>query len=324
MWLAAVTVVVVVAAGEADDPSTPAIEQALRTALGADASIAVRTSDDVETPGGDGAPLVGVVTWSDRQRRVTIHFTNPRDGRSSDREIRFDASDAPAERGRAVGFALASMVPAEELVRPGEPRPTNVAPAPPAPQSPIPTSTPPATPSETSVAPPRANGLALDATAVATTAVGGYGGGLGGTFAFRVPLLGAVGARVALGARGGEVRPAQATSRVFVGAVGLTWQPWLDSRRRWAAGARVDALVLNHQLSHFSDDDPESVPLSRFVPGFDAAIEAAFRFSDRALLVAAVGPEVALGKTEIIVRGREVATLSPVRIFGEMGVRVSF
>jgi hypothetical protein len=320
MWLGAISVVVVLATGDPDDGSTPAIEQALHAALGNDVVVVMR-STTAASSGDDRASLVGVVSWSDRQRRATIHFTNARDGRSSDREIRFDSADVPAERGRTIGFALASMLPAEALVR-DAPKPNADATAPAAPVIAAPIV--PAQPNEAPPTLPRPNGMALDASAVATSAIAGYGGGLGGVFAFRLPLAGAVGARLALGARGGEVGPAQATSRVISGAVGLTWQPWLDARRRWAAGLRLDAVLLHHELTHLSDDDPESVPLSRFVPGFDAALEGAFRFADQALVVLAVGSEVAFGKTDIVVRQHEVATLSPVRVFGEMGVRVSF
>jgi hypothetical protein len=330
MWLAAVSVVVVVAAGDPDDGSSRAIEQALRTALGADASVELRSAAEPEAAAAiaasattDTTTLVGVVAWSDRQRRVTIHFSN-REGRATDREIRFDPYDAPAERGRTVGFALASMVPASAFDERAAPKTTAPAAAP---LALAPTGSAPADPAAPNEAPPtlpRPNGMALDAAAVATTALEGFGGGLGGAFAFRLPLVGATGARVALGARTGEVGPAQATSRTLSGAVGLTWQPWLDARRRWAAGARIDALVLHQELTHLSDDDPSGVSLARFVPGADAALEGAFRFADRALVVVAVGSEVALGKTSVVVRGREVASLSPVRLFGEMGLRVSF
>ncbi|MDB4936359.1 MAG: hypothetical protein JWP87_3331 [Labilithrix sp.] len=327
MWLDAISVVVILATGDPDDGSTRAIEQALHSALGNDAVVTIRSASRDSaagaSPSDDGAALVGVVSWSDRQKRATIHVTNARDGRSSDREIRFDPADVASERGRTIGFALASMVPAEALATNDAPKPATAETMPIAPRAEA-TPVPPAEPSERPPSLPRPNGMAVDASAVATTALAGYGGGFGGVFAFRLPLAGAIGARVALGARGGDVAPAQATSRVFSGGVGLTWQPWLDARRRWAAGARFDALLLHHQLTHLSDDDPESVRLSRFVPGFDAALEGAFRFAGQALVVMAVGSEVALGRTEVLVRQHEAATLSPVRIFGEMGVRVAF
>jgi hypothetical protein len=326
MWLAAVSLMVVVATGDPSDGSTRAIEQALHAALGNGVVIVVRTATTerdaadavAEAAANDGAAFVGVVAWSDHQERVSIHFTNPPDGRRTDREIRFDSADDPAERWRTVGFALASMMPQEA----GAPPSTTILPVTPpalvdAPAAPAPARE--ATPTLR-----RPNGLALDASAVATTAVSGYGGGIGGTFALRLPLVGALGGRVAMGARAGEVAPAQATSRVLSGAVGVTWQPWLDTRQRWAVGARVDALLLHHHLSHLSADDPDPVSLSRFVPGVDAALEGAWRFADRALIVAAFGSEAALGRTDVFVQGREVASLPPVRLFSEAGIRVSF
>ncbi len=156
------------------------------------------------------------------------------------------------------------------------------------------------------------------------TAPGGYGGGLGGVFAVRVPLGAAFALRGAMSIRGGEVAPAQATSRVIVGGVGLAWQPWLDASRRWALGARLDALLIHHDLGHLSQDDPEVAHLSRFLPGFDAALEGGYRFADRAAFVGAVGTEVALGTTDVVVHDHQVASLPPARVLGELGLRVSF
>jgi hypothetical protein len=124
--------------------------------------------------------------------------------------------------------------------------------------------------------------------------------------------------------RAGEVAPAQATSRVIVGGAGLAWQPWLDAPHRWAVGARIDALVVHHDLGHLSADDPDVAHLSRFLPGLDLAVEGAFRFSDRAAFVVAAGTEIALGTTEVRVHDRLVASLPPARLLGELGLRVSF
>lgn len=328
MLLAAVSVLVIVAAGEASDGSTPAMEQALRGALGRDVPIAVRSaveeaSDEslVAMASREHAALLVVVVWSERPRRATLRVVKPTEGRWTDREIRFDSADVASERGRTVGFALASMVP-EDALTPPEPPPV-LTPAPPAAtMSPAAERAAPEGPAPPYL--PRPNPLALEASALAVTAPGGYGGGLGGVFAVRVPLGGGVALRGALSLRGGDVAPAQATSRVIVGSAGVSWQPWLDARRRWALGGRFDALVIHHDLGHLSEDDPEIRHLSRFLPGFDAALEGAYRFADRAAFVGAMGTEVALGTTEVVVREHPVASLTPARLLGELGLRVSF
>jgi hypothetical protein len=109
-----------------------------------------------------------------------------------------------------------------------------------------------------------------------------------------------------------------------VGAFGVAWQPWLDPARRWGIGARLDGLLLFHDVSHLSQDDSRAAHLSRFVPGVDAAIEGAYRFSDHASVVGALGAEVAFGRTDVVVNEQLVVSLPPGRVLAELGLRVSF
>jgi len=325
--LAAISVLVVIATGDPADGSTRTIEQALRTALGADAVIVVRTTPTGATDealaasaAADHTTLVSVVSWSDHQRRATIHFVTPPDGRWYDREIRFDAADAAAERGRTIGFALASMVPDE--AKASRERPA-VEPPPP-PMAPPPAVLSPALPSEALAPLPRAHRMGIDASALAATGLGGYGGGVGGVVGFRMPFGGGFAGRAAVGARAGAIGPAQATTRVISGGLGVAWQPWLDARRRWGVGARVSALVLHEEVSHFSGDEPSAIDQARFVPALDAALEGTFRFAESAAVVSAFGTEAALGTTRVVVKGREVASLPPARLFAEVGLRLLF
>ena len=339
MLPAAVSVIVILASGDPGDGSTRAIEQSLHSALGSDAVVTVRTTPPADvsdaalaaSAANEHATLVGVVSWADRQRRVTIHSLAPPADRWTDREVRFDAADAPTERGRTVGFALASMV-SDEALRANDGAHREA--APPAPPAPIPTVAPAGTPGitanpnarESAETTPRpyATRMAFDASAVGMSGIGGYAGGFGGVLGFRVVLAGPVSMRLALGARVGEVEPAQATSRCYTGALGLAWQPWLDSEHRWSAGARIDALILRHELVHFSDDDPQPAHLARFMPGADAALEGSYRLADYASLIAAGGAEVAFGETDVYLHGNQVASVAPVRLFLETGLRVTF
>jgi hypothetical protein len=329
MLAAVVSVVVILATGEPGDGSTRAIEQSLHSALGSDAVITVKTTPPTDAAdaalasaaSADHTTLLGVVSWSDRQRRVTLHFVTPPGDRWTDREIRFDAADAPTERGRTVGFALASMVSDEA-------RAANPAPAPaPAPAQPGPSVAAPVVSGSdhpAGSAPPRLTRLAFDASAVGVSGIGGYAGGVGGVLGFRVSLAGPLAVRVAVGARVGEVSPAQATSRIYGGALGLAWQPFLDDERRWSAGARLGAVLLRHELVHFSDDDPLPAHLARFMPGLDAALEGAYRLADYASLIAAGGTEIAFGETDVYLHGSRVTSITPVRLFLETGLRVAF
>ena len=99
------------------------------------------------------------------------------------------------------------------------------------------------------------------------------------------------------------------------------------ARRAAALGARACASTRSSFITisgHLSEDDPEVAHLSRFLPGFDAALEGGYRFADRAAFVAAAGTEIALGTTDVVVREHKVASLEPIRVLAELGLRVSF
>lgn len=333
MLFGAVTVIVVIASADPRDGSTEAMERALRSAVGERASVVVKVARDGEAeetsppPRSDASSVVGVITWSDHHRRATLRFTT--NGRASDRELRFDASDAPAERGRTIGFAVASMVPEEEAAHEAKAAPT---PAP---------ATPPTTTTAISLPPPSAtmplaaesptarrrdptSTFALDLSASGAVGIDGYGGGFGGVLAGRIPIGHGFAIRIGLSARLGEVSPAQATSRAYAAAGGIAWQTWPSASRAFGVGARVDALLLRHEMVHFSADDPDNVSRSRFLPGIDLLLEGALRLADHAALVVAFGPEIAFGTTNIVVRGGEVGVVPPLRLCAEGGVRVSF
>jgi hypothetical protein len=325
--LAAVTVFVVISGDPTDDAFAGAIQRALQTSLGAESVVVVRRSDDSETAlvtwaSNEHAGLLGIVTWSNGNRRATIRFVQPSDGHWGAREIRFETTDAPVERGRTVGFTLASIVPDELLPRTPPPPPP---PPPPPRETTIVTTTPVA---ERPVAPPREprppGRTMLEAAAQGASGIGGYGGGIGGVFAVRVTISDPWQIRVGLGARTGDIAPASATSRVYFGGVGIAWAPWLDAGRRWSAGIRAEALLIGHDVVHFDPDDTSPVRRFRLLPGGAAAVEGSWRFADQAAITAAGGVEVAFGRTDVFSLGQEVAEIVPVRGLLELGLRVSF
>lgn len=329
LW-AAVRVLVIVT-GDGSEASTRPIENALHAALPSDAVVTIRASSDAPSEStlgasakAENASTVGVVTWSEHQKQASIRFLDVEQTRWSQRDLRFDARDITSEKARTVGFALASMLPEEALEKPSTPPPPPAAPvaAPPLRfELPSPVREAPSRPAETL---PRQNPLAVELVTLGALAADGYGGGVGGTAAVRIPVFGALGVRLGASGRFGEIGPASATSRVFVGAAGLTFQPWVDTNRRWGIGARLDALLIVHQVSHLSDDDVSAKLLGRALPGFDLAVEGTYRFADRAAVVAAAGSEVALGTTEVFMRQQHVASLTPVRGLAEAGIRVVF
>jgi hypothetical protein len=344
MSLAAITVVVVLASSEPDG-AAPAMEQALHVALGDDARVVIE--HDEHAPESDErllahaeaehASVVGFITWRDHQRRASMRFARAGDGKWAEREIRFDASDAPAERGRTVGFAIASLFPEEVMAArkraaaaasATSPAAQTTPSAPPPPAPPPPTEPAPSAPRSREEARPEPfaarDRTSVEAVGAGVAAIDGYGGGVGGAIGLRIPIGAGLRLRAAIGLRGGEIAEAQASSRVVDGTVGLAWQAWLDVSRRWFAGARAEALVQRHELVHLSSDDDTPDHRVRWLPGGVAAGEVGWRFTEQAAIFGATGLEAVLGRSAVVVHGREVASISPVRVLGEAGLRVSF
>jgi hypothetical protein len=126
------SVVILVAAGGAADPATLAIERAASEALGRTARIVVRESMGTPTDGEalavgseEGERAAVEVIWADGAHRLAmlrVHLAGS--GRWIDRAIGFGAGDADSERGRTIGFAVASMLPEPEAG--AEARPTTL------------------------------------------------------------------------------------------------------------------------------------------------------------------------------------------------------
>ena len=177
-------------------------------------------------------------------RQVRIRFHLDRRPGTTDRLILFDEGDDVAERGRTVGYAIASMMtaPAAEPIRPAAPARPEVG--------------PPVLPfaRAESAAKTRTRG-AVDVVAAGAMGVdgpaGGWGGSLSGRWYFATPWA----ARLGASARAGQVTEAQATSLLIHAAAGLAWVPFPATRTTpFELGARVDALLMREQLTHLSDD----------------------------------------------------------------------
>ncbi|MGO9832926.1 MAG: hypothetical protein ACLP1X_01790 [Polyangiaceae bacterium] len=114
----AVTLIVLVAAGAAGDPTTVAMTGATRDALGG-ASVEVRETrgppDDeaaLAVEASSHAEAIVELRWADaRHGQATLRLHIAAGGRWIERVIRFKPSDAYAERGRTLGFEVASMLP---------------------------------------------------------------------------------------------------------------------------------------------------------------------------------------------------------------------
>ncbi len=320
---AALTLVILVARGASGDPATTAMQRAVGEALGAATHIVVQevpdgTSDDDALAIGRaaGADAVAELVWrDDAHRHATLHVHVGSAVRWADRDIGFDTPDAEAERGRTVGFALASMMP--------EPPP-----APPLPPAPTPSEPPPVPEEQTpparhapSGAPLRWRG-AVDAAAIGDLGGGATGGG--GAVAGRWDVTPRASLRVAAALREGRVGGANATSLVAEGALGVVLHVVLPTTTRGAGvSVRADLLAIRDQVTRPpSDGGPSEASL--WLPGGDVLVEGSWVFGQRVSAFVGAGMEAAFGSIPVVVHDQTAATLPPIRAVAELGVRVHF
>ncbi len=150
-----VTLVILVAAGEATSPGTSAMAQGARDAFpGTTAEVhATRgVPTDTDALGAEEASHADVaaeVIWRDADhRRATLRIHLRQTARWIERSFTFAASDPAAERGRTLGFAVAAILP-EVAAGPG-----GAAPVPAPPTASAPASTPASAPAPAPAAVP--------------------------------------------------------------------------------------------------------------------------------------------------------------------------
>jgi hypothetical protein len=316
MMSAAVVLAILVVAGESQKPELAALRDAAGDVAGGASAVRV-----IESPKVSDAEALRVehdldmtavvqLTWCDGDRllaRLRLHAA--RTNRWIDREIRFARGDTARERGRALGFAIASMLPE------GDPQLqiqlSGRADAPVGPPTPPP-------PQRHAVAASLAVGAGLGGPA------GGVGGALGAETA--VTERAAMGLRVGL--RHGQLSDVEARSLTAVVACGATFR-WRvpDETHALGLGARADALLLYHSISRAG---PAGGTQSKghLMPGADLLLEATWRLSRPVELVLDGGVEVAFGTVDVTVVAAPpaagTATIPAVRAVANLGVRLRF
>lgn len=310
----AVLVVLVVSSG-GEDPAGPAMEAAARELMGESASIRVKQTpenlSDADTLQSAGA-ADGVVelVWSDDHQSALLHCYVTQDARWVDRRITFSESDREADRGRLLGFAIASMFP--RLVVPAE-----------APQkTPAPVDVLESRPTTERTSSLRAPGrIEVELGVSATTGIRGPADSLGGNLGLRFKLVPSLAVRVAAGAQLGDIPEAGATTRGAFGAVGLAWSVSPDSSPA-ALGLRFDLLGSWVQFRRESDAETET--RSRWLFGGAVVAEGGYRFWRGFGVYGGAGAQALLGETDIYVADRFAAKLPTFRVVGELGLRAAF
>jgi hypothetical protein len=307
---------------EAQDAATAlsgALSQAAEEVLGPRATVSVRAIEPA-TPAPaliaagqqEKVQAVARISWVGADRlEARLEVTVIATGRTAAQPVSFEPSDPLAERGRALGLVLASLL-----------RPEASAEAPPPPPAPAParvaiTAAPPAP------APPRS--WAIDAAAEGGFALGGSGSGGGGTVGVRWSPFRRLGFRIGARARFGEVSSAAATSYELAGSAGVVLgvvEPAAGDH--FSLGLRAEGLLIYELLSRVSSSDSQPVRQGRLLPGASLVAEARWLIGPSVALMLAAGPEVAFGTTRVLVRQVEVADLAPVRVIVQGGLVASF
>jgi len=310
----AVVLAIVVATHNVDDQATEAMRATAAEALGSADAVVVR---EVEVPSDSEALRIerllhaqtaAQVVWLDgahTRARLRVHAVET--GRWLERTIAFSSVDTAVERGRALGFALTSMLPEETLA---------------------------ANPHRRTARPPVPSvadgdyGTSVRLGVAGSRGLGGNATGGGGAIAGEFYVTPTWLVRLSFSARYGKLPSLSPTATDLAGYGGLGVAYWPMRRSPGSAltfGVRADALVLFHIVTGPSDTGRnEQTTDNKVLPGLDALGELAWNVGSSVEIVGSLGLELALGPTPVELDDVKKDLIPIVRAVGELGIRVSF
>jgi hypothetical protein len=328
--LVSVSLVVLIITQTPNPSLASSFERAVRGALGPNATIdLVAVADDPSDESSASRTLQGQVdgvvelSWSS-EHQARLHCYVARERRWVDREITFDKSRSGSaretrERGRLLGFAVATMFTPEQ----SEAEPTATQKEPTAPPPLVPAMLPRDRPAPSPSGPPALPKRTFEFAGVVTSGVGGTASSIGANAAMRLAWLGPVSARFFLSGRAGSIAQAQATTRTILGGAGLAFST-LPSERTLQFGARLDAFMSYFAASHLSEDDVAPDTQSRWLPGVALLAEGGLHFTMGVGAFLGAGLEAMAGETDIYTHGKRVAVVPSLRAVGEISFRAPF
>jgi hypothetical protein len=305
-----VVLVFVVSAGPVE-PAGSAMTSATRRALGRDAVVLVEqrselpTLDEAQSLGErEHAAAVVEVDWHDADRtHATVRVHVVRRSGWALRDFTFLPADPLDERGRTIGFAMASLIDSGDGLAEGAASP------------------------ERSLSrgdhPPderRSSWLMIDAAGVGTlgSEAGTTSGGVevAGLALFHPRLAGVISA----GTRFGDIAGAQSTFWSIQLGCGAAWRAMVfPTRCPFELDLRADVLATFLRAARQGETQ------SAWQPGARLGVEAAwFPLGPSLGFIALAGGEAAFGSASVVVGSRMVATVSPWRGVGEHGLRSRF
>jgi len=319
-------ILLLVPPGEIQAPLVSGIVSAASRSLGANSRVLVNavapTSDDDAVALSERLHANAVVTlrWLEGGR-ISLHAHRSGQAGWTDRFFVFSEADALDERGRTIGFTLASMVQTEIPPIPG------VAPSSESRREPR---SEPGAASGSASAPSSgdpswlaARHVSLEASAQVHVAV--QATTIGAVFRGAFSIAPALSLTTAGAWRTGTMNTVDGQLRIFSLSAGVRI-PIVQARAaRPYELALLGEWVASHEaISRTTAASAETQTEGRWVPGAQFQVAGAWFFSSRIAAAAALGAQLDFGSTDVVVNGHTVATVSPFRGVGELGVRVRF
>ena len=298
--------------------------------------VAPAVPPDVEVAGDAakiGAAAVVILSWHDASLLTTearVFVAAPEDGVSHwiTRTIVFSARDLPAERGRALGLVITSVLDESwgiaPLARVEQPAPV----LPPSKEAakienqPASVTTQPG-PVESPEAPPR---WALEANVTTAFArAGDADDAIGGMVGLRRSLSARWALRAGLGFRVADVDGADATARTVLGALGVVWTSsgW-ERLHALGFGARADLLCVHQAIQRGEGGQNSSQTEGYWSLGGDLLAQIGYGLSPGTALLLGAGVEELLTEADVYVGGEPAATIPHAQLVLELGVLSRF
>ncbi len=279
-----------------------------------------------------GAAAVVLLSWHDASlltTEVRVFVASPEDGVTHwiARTIVFSARDLPAERGRALGLVIASVLDESWGIAPLarlEPPVPVIAPKEAAKLEKQSVSVATSVgPVESSEAPPR---WALEANVTTAFAqAGDADDSIGGMIGLRRSLSARWALRAGLGFRVADVDGADATARTVLGAVGAAWMSSaLERPHAFGFGARADLLGMHEAIQRGEGGTTSSRTEGYWSLGGDLLGQVGYGLSRGTALLVGGGVEESLTEADINVAGGPAATIPHTQLVLELGVLSRF
>lgn len=314
---AATVLVILVLTGEAHRPELAALMSAADAVAGAPNVVrmleAPKVSDEEALRVEHDLNIAAVVqlTWRDPERlRARLRLHASRTNRWIDRELQFAPQDTPTERGRTLGFAIASMLPEGD------------------PELQIRAVEGPSTAEGRSIPAPLER-YAVGASFAGAIGLGGPASGVGGVLRAETKVGDRVSIGLKGGVRGGEISEVGAHTVTVVGGAGAAFR-WLSadaSGLPLGLAARADALLLYHAVSH-RNSTGDTQWQGHIMPGAAVGLEATWQLTSVLDLVLGGGLELAFGTVDVTVVAAPpaggTATIPAARAAADVGARIRF